>query len=75
MNIESIYTQQTHKTAQNSALRKAAVAPKPPALSNDESAMINNKFKGSKFVDSYTSQGKIQKSEFLTRGLNIDRRI
>jgi len=75
MNIQSIYLQQAEKIVQNSALRKAASSPAPPKLSDDESAMINKKFAASKPIENYTNQGKIEKSSFYSRGMNIDKRI
>ncbi|MCH8557576.1 MAG: hypothetical protein LAT84_07140 [Balneolia bacterium] len=75
MNIDSIYLQQSERISKNSALRKAAAAPVLPKISEDEMSMINKKFAGANSLQSYTSQGKIQGSDFFDRGHHIDRHV
>ena len=73
MAIESIQHQQLDRITQNSALRKAAQAPSPPVLTDDESKMIQKKFSHTKPITTYSMQGDTQKSSFFSRGLNVDR--
>ncbi len=72
--INSVLNQQTQRIAQNSALRKAAVAPKPPALTRNEASLIEQQFSDSKIMNSYSLDGKVL-DHYSIRGSKIDTRV
>ncbi len=72
--INSVIHQQTQRVAQNSALRKAAAAPKLPSLTSDESTLIQQKFSASKTMRSYSMDGRVNEHQ-VVRGSHFDARI
>ena len=72
--INSVIHQQTQRVAQNSALRKAAAAPQPPTLTDDESTLIQQKFSASKMMRSYSMDGRVNEHQ-ITRGSHFDARV
>lgn len=72
--INSIIHQQSQRVAQNSALRKAAAAPQPPSLTNDESTLIQQKFSMSKTMRSYSMDGRVNEHQMI-RGSQFDTRV
>jgi hypothetical protein len=72
--INTVIHQQTHRVAQNSALRKAAAAPQPPSLTADESTLIQQKFSASKTMRSYSMDGRVNEHQVI-RGSNFDARV
>lgn len=69
--INSIIHQQSHRVAQNSALRKAAFAPQPPKLTADESTLISQKFSAAKPIQSYSMDGRMNEQQII-RGAHFD---
>jgi len=72
--INVAHQYQSNQVQQTSPLRSAARSPEPPALTEDESTLIREKFTPTKGLKLYNGQGTTQESSF-ERGMNIDTRI
>lgn len=72
--IDSIHNQQSGQIVRNSALRKAAVSPRPPQLTDAEASQINKAFSRPKPVTQYNMRGDIKEQDF-NLGQNIDTRV
>lgn len=71
----SIQHQQYEQIVRNNGLRKAAKAPEPPPLTNDESSMIKKKFTSGKPSKIYNVNGNIHQQSVSTLGRHIDTKI
>lgn len=65
--------QNNAQITQPSSLRRAAISPDLPKLTNDEDSLIQEKFTSTN-LKLYTGNGKTQISDF-SMGRNIDTRI
>lgn len=72
--INPIINQPAARVTQSSALRKAAVSPELPNLTQDESSLIKEQFAASKPLRSYSMDGKMNQYQPV-RGSNFDARI
>lgn len=71
----SIQNQQYQQIVRNNGLRKAAKAPEPPPLTNDETSMIKKKFTSVKPGKIYNVQGNIHQQPVSALGRHIDTKI
>lgn len=72
IHVANLY--QSNHIQQQSPLRAAAQSPELPALTEDESTLIKEKFSPEKGLTLYNGQGNTQEARF-ERGMNIDTRI
>lgn len=71
----SIQNQQYEQIIRNNGLRKAAKAPEPPPLTNDETSMIKKKFTPVKPGKIYNVQGNVNQQSVSSLGRHIDTKV
>lgn len=72
--IQSNHYQQLGQINKSGALRNAAKSYDLPALTKDESSLIEEKFSPDESLNLYSVDGSVQRTQ-LSRGANIDTRI